>query len=169
MADVINSLNAQFERLLTHLVAGCARQYGERLVSVAVFGSVGRGTQRPDSDIDLLIVAEGLPDGRLARAAEFRTIERGLAPHLERARADGLTTELSPVFKTPGEAEQASPLMLDMIEDARLLYDRDDFMKQTLQRLAARLARLNARRIWRGDAWHWDLKPNFQPGEVFGI
>lgn len=169
MADGINSLNAQFERLLPHLVAECARHYGERLVAVAVFGSVGRGTPRPDSDIDLLIVAEGLPDGRLARVAEFRPIERGLASHLERARADGLTTELAPVFKTPDEAEQASPLMLDMIEDAHLLYDRDDWLKQILRRLAARLARLNARRIWRGDAWHWDLKPNFQPGEVFGV
>lgn len=56
------------ERLLTDLLAGCHRQYGSRLAVVAVFGSIGRGPARPDSDLDVLVVADGLPDGR----REFR-------------------------------------------------------------------------------------------------
>ena len=31
------------------------------LVSAVLFGSVARGTARPDSDVDLLLVAHGLP------------------------------------------------------------------------------------------------------------
>src|SRR3989304_4396940 len=98
-----HSLNAQFEALLAHLLAACRQHYGARLVSIAVFGSVGRGTPRPDSDVDVLIVSDDLPNGRLRRAAEFRAVEAALAPHLAEARLAGLTPEWSPVFKTPAE------------------------------------------------------------------
>ena len=158
-----------FESLLTHVLAACRQYYGARLVSVVVFGSVGRGTPRPDSDVDVLIVADGLPNGRLRRAAEFRAVEAALAPQLAEACAAGLTPELSPVFKTPAEVEQGSLLLLDMIEDGRLLHDRDDFMREALAAFKARLDRLGARRVWRGSAWHWDLKPDYKPGEVFEL
>ena len=116
-------LTAHFDELLGALVAACQRQYGPRLVSVAVFGSVGRGTPRPDSDVDGLIVAEGLPRGRVARVAEFAGIEAELAEVFERLRRVGVTTVLSPVLKTPAEVEQGSPLFLDMLDDARILVD----------------------------------------------
>jgi hypothetical protein len=56
-----------------------------------------------------------------------------------------------------------------MVEDAMLLVDRDDFMRNALEALRLRLAALGARRIWRGNAWFWDLKPDYRPGEVFEI
>ncbi len=163
------SLIAQFEMLQMQLLAACQQVYGARLRSVAVFGSVGRGTPRPDSDVDVLIVADDLPNGRLRRAAEFRAVEAALAPHLAAARSADLTPEWSPVFKTPAEIEQGSPLLLDMIEDARVLYDREGFLRQALANFEARLQRLGARRIWRGSAWHWDLKPDYKIGEVFEL
>jgi predicted nucleotidyltransferase len=157
---------AAFEELLTALVAACVRRYGERLVTLIVFGSVGRGTPRPDSDVDILVVADPLPDGRMARVAEFDAVERDLAPALERARASGVETTLSPLFKTPAEAARGSPLFLDFVDDARLLVDRGAFFAGVLDRLRARLAALGARRVWRGARWYWDLKPDFRPGDV---
>ena len=162
-------MNAHFESLLIKVLEACRQCYGARLVSLAVFGSVGRGTQRPDSDIDLLIVAEKLPDGRLPRVAEFRNVEAALASEIAQAREAGLAPELSPVIKTPSEVLQGSPLFLDMVEDARLLYDRAGFLRSALDEFKARLERLGARRIWRGNAWIWDLKPDLQPGEVFEL
>jgi predicted nucleotidyltransferase len=155
--------------MLAQVLAACQQQYGDRLVSMAVFGSVGRGTPRLDSDLDVLIVAEGLPDGRLQRMAEFRSVEMVLAPHMAEARAVGLMSELSPVIKTPSEVLQGSPLFLDMVEDARLLYDRAGFLRSALDQFKARLDRLGARRIWRGNAWFWDLKPDYKPGEVIEL
>jgi predicted nucleotidyltransferase len=162
-------MNTHFESLLVHLLAACRQYYGPRLVSVAVYGSVGRGTPHPDSDLDVLIVADSLPNGRLQRVAEFRAVEAVLAPHLSEAQTTGLTPVVSPVFKTPAEARQGSPLFLDMIEDARVLYDRDNFLQKTLAQFKARLDHLGARRIWRGNAWFWDLKPDYKPGEVFEL
>jgi predicted nucleotidyltransferase len=167
--DASRSIQAQFEFLLGQVLTACQRHYGDRLVSVAVFGSVGRGMPRADSDIDLLIVADGLPNGRLQRIGEFRTVEVAVAAELAGARQAGLLTELSPVLKTPAEVLQGSPLLLDMVEDARLLYDRTGFLHEALDRLKARMDRLGARRIWRGNAWFWDLKPDYKPGEVFEL
>jgi hypothetical protein len=56
-----------------------------------------------------------------------------------------------------------------MLEDARLLVDREAFLAQAFEQFRARLARLGARRIWRGNAWFWDLKPDYKPGEVFTL
>lgn len=53
--------------------------------------------------------------------------------------------------------------------NARILYDRGRFLEGALDGLRARLARLGARRIWRGKAWFWDLKPDYRPGEVFDL
>jgi hypothetical protein len=145
------------------------RHYGPRLVSLAVFGSIGRGTPRPDSDVDLLIVAKGLPDGRMARVNEFAPVEKALARTLADGRRLGFFNECSPMFKTPDEVLAGSPLLLDMVEDARVLVDRDAFFQTAMERLKERLARQGARRICRGNAWLWDLKPDYQAGDVFEL
>ena len=80
-----------------------------------------------------------------------------------------METELSPILKTPEQATAGSPLFLDMVEDARILYDRNGFFAQRLSRLRNRLIELGSKRIWRGNTWYWDLKPDFRPGEVFEL
>lgn len=92
-----------------------------------------------------------------------------LTPVLYDMRADGTSVELSPVFKTPAEIVQGSPLLLDMTDDAHILYDRTKFLAQELAALTARLDRLGARRIWLGNAWYWDLKPDYRQGEVIEL
>ena len=149
--------------LLNRLTSLCRQHYEARLISLVVFGSVGRGTARPDSDIDLLLVVKDLPDGRIARVKEFVPIEIALSNTIR------THFELSPVFKTPEEITNGSPLLLDMIEDSRVLFDRDDFFQRAMKNLQERLQRLGARRIWQGNAWYWDLKPDYKQGETFEI
>jgi predicted nucleotidyltransferase len=162
-------LKEGFERLLREILNVLREYYGDRLVSLAVFGSVARGTQRPDSDVDLLVICNPLPSGRMQRIAEFEEAERRLGPVLSSLSQQRISTCLSPVLKTPAEVEWGGVFYVDLVEDARLLYDRDDFLKGFLDRLGRRLKRLGARRIRRGNAWYWDLKPDFKPGEVFEL
>jgi hypothetical protein len=117
----------------------------------------------------VLIVADDLPAGRVARVEDFGAVEALVAPRQAEGRRDGFFTECSPVLKTREELAAGSPLLLDMVEDARILYDRDAFFAGTIARLRERLARLGARRIWRGNAWLWDLKPDYRPGDVFEL
>lgn len=140
--------------------------FGPRLVSLAVFGSYGRGTARPGSDLDLLVVVRDLPPGRLARWEEWAPVEARVAEGL-RGRPP---VPLSPVLKTPAEVEAGSPLLLDMTQDAVILYDAGGFLAGRLDRLRQRLQELGAQRVWLdGDRWYWDLKPDYKPGEVFDL
>jgi predicted nucleotidyltransferase len=151
--EATRSTNAIFGELLASLTAACRAHYGTRLVSLAVFGSVARGTPRPDSDIDILLVVRNLPNTRLDRVDDYVAVERMMAPAFAAAAARGVHTRLSPVFESPEETLAGSPLFLDMTEDARLLFDDNDFLKGALASFAARLAKRGARRIWKGDAW----------------
>lgn len=159
-----------FEGLLRVLEDAVLRAYGERLVSLVVFGSVGRGVPRPDSDVDALIVADPLPDGRIRRVDEFSAmVEPMLDPALKAAAEAGVHTDVSPLFKTPAEVLAGTPLFLDLVDDARILFDKDDFFHSYLERLRERLRALGARRVWVGSAWYWDLKPDMRPGEVITL
>jgi hypothetical protein len=163
------SLLESFRHLEQELLDSLKAFYGDRLVSLAIFGSVGRQTQRTDSDLDFLIVAGDLPRGRMARVEEFQVIEDQLTDVLDRMSKNGIDTYLSPVFKTPEELEQGSPLFLDLVEDARILYDPEDVLSSCLAGLKERLKALGSVRVRRGNAWHWVLKPDLKPCEVFEI
>lgn len=159
----------RFDDIVVDLTHACHAHYGERLVSLAVFGSVGRGVPRADSDVDCLIVANDLPRGRVNRVAEFGPVETNVIASHRQAYPTAGAPLLSPVIKTPAEVGQGSLLFLDMTDDARILFDRDGFLGGALGRFKARLDRLGARRIWRGNAWYWDLKPDYRPGDVFEL
>ena len=162
-------MHAAYDRLLADLVAACRGRYGAGLRAVAVYGSVGRGMPRPDSDVDLLIVADGLADRHAFRVRDFRSVEAALAAALDAAEASGLHPDLSPVLMTPAELERGSMLLLDMTEDARILFDADGCLERALDRLRGRLRELGSRRIRLGNAWYWDLKPDYAPGDVFDL
>ncbi len=162
-------LRENFDRLLTATLKAVQDHYRERLVALAVYGSVARGTAREDSDVDLLIVCDSLPLGRIRRIEEFDKVEKRLEPVLRSLQNHGISTSLSVVLKTPDEVRKGSPLYLDLVEDARILFDRGGFFRSYLDELKKRLARLGARRVWRGNAWYWDLKPDFKPGDVIEL
>lgn len=165
----MSALLDRYEEILRRTLSELIALYGSRLVSVAVFGSVGRGTPRRDSDVDVLLVTRDLPRGRTARVEEFLPIDERMEAWSTLMWPAEAPLVLSPVFKTPAEVEAGSLLFLDMIEDARILYDEGGFFRAYLDRFHGRLQALGSRRIWRGNTWYWELKPDLKPGEVFTL
>lgn len=165
----VSTLAGIFDTLLLRLFDETVSVYGADLTSLAVFGSVGRGTPAPGSDIDLLLVASTLPSGRMSRVRQFDNVERALESDLRQARIQGVSTRLSPVFRTEAEMGLGGLIFLDMISDSRILFDRCSFFAAYLRRLEARLTTMGSVRVRRGGAWHWVLKPDLKPGEVFEI
>ncbi len=60
-----STLAGIFDDLLQRILDETVRVYGSNLTSLVVFGSVGRGTPTPGSDIDVLLIAGSLPSGML--------------------------------------------------------------------------------------------------------
>ncbi|MBO3754485.1 MAG: HEPN domain-containing protein [Candidatus Brockarchaeota archaeon] len=58
LSNIIDSDRREFVRDVLNLLNGF---FGEKLISVVVFGSVARGDAKPSSDTDILVVAENLP------------------------------------------------------------------------------------------------------------
>ncbi len=155
----------QFQKITAALLPACLTVYGDRLKSVALFGSVGRGTMRPDSDIDVLLVVDGLPNGPRNRLLEFEGVENALDPLLAEARRAGVHTDVCPIFKTPDELLQGSLLFLDLTDQAVILHDQAGLLRTYLDDLTRRLRAMGARRIYKDGSYYWLLKPDFRPGD----
>ena len=65
----------------------------------------------------------------------------------EELETKGYHIYFSPIIKSVEEAKRISPLYLDMVEDAVILYDREGFFQNILTRLRKRLKELGAREL----------------------
>jgi predicted nucleotidyltransferase len=154
-----------FQRLQENLLDACVEFYGDRLKGLLIFGSVARDTMTPDSDLDFLLLVDPLPNGRWQRAREFDAVEERIQPLLDELDSVGIWGGLSPLFRTPEEFRQGSLVMLDMVDEARILHDPEGLVVQGLSNFGERMKRNGARRIRSGMTWHWDIKPDAKPGE----
>lgn len=158
---------SRIEALRKALLELCPQTCGENLVSVAIFGSWARGTATPESDIDLLVIAEELPPSRGKRLDQFERIEAATEEiRLHIWGSSSVASSLSPVIKTTEEFKAGSPLYLDMTEWCEILFDRDAFLASSLVRLRKRMKELGTRRCSAKGGYYWEYKPSLKPGEV---
>ena len=165
LTALVSSVPATIRTALTAAADAWIAGLGPRLVSIVLFGSVARGDAIETSDIDLLVVAEGFPRRLSARRQEL------LGWYAPVREAGNLPlVEWNLVTKTPEEARVTSPLYLDMVEDGRLLFDRDGFFAAILERMRARMRELGSCRIVLPDGtWYWDLQPGFRFGDEVSL
>jgi len=161
-SERLHQLALQYSKILTKVL-------GDALISVVLYGSVARGSATGGSDIDLVVVVKDLPAGQLKRKKIVVEADKEIEPALEELRRDGIDASFSRILKTPDEASFITPLYLDLVEDAILLFDRDGFFYSILSRLRQRLRSLGARRVSSGRILYWDLKPDFKTGERFSL
>ncbi|WP_287491402.1 nucleotidyltransferase domain-containing protein [Methanothrix sp.] len=60
------SMDSSKQNAIDEFIKRAVQSYGDQIQSITLFGSVARGTDRPDSDIDLLVVVDR-EDFRLRR------------------------------------------------------------------------------------------------------
>jgi len=111
-APSLPRMDRKTQAALREAKAALATHYGKKLRALLLYGSRARGTARPDSDIDLLVVLEhldsasqtltkindllcdaGLHHGVLisAHPVSWRRYQHGpMSPFLERVRGEGV-------------------------------------------------------------------------------
>jgi len=156
---------SQFLRLLK-------ARLGDNLISVVLFGSVARGDAKEGSDVDLLIVSDGFEGSFGERFQYFQEIFKELLKleTRKKLRREGYGTLISPIPLTPKEVKRHPPILLDILADGIILYDKNGFIKGQLADLRKRLRALKARKVQLpGNRWYWDLKPDYKLGEVVEV
>jgi len=129
------------------LVEAFADQFGDRLQMIVMFGSRSRGEARAESDHDIFVVIDGLPQDPLQRQREI------MAPLLPKLTE--LPERLSVIAKMPEELHaDVTPLLVDVCTDGIALYGASQFemlRDQVLQ--ALRASGMNRQKI--GGTWMW--------------
>lgn len=150
--------------ILRPYLADIFSRLGERVVSIALYGSFARGEERPESDIDLLMVLDGYEWGGIAPSGEALRLTQRLL------ELRGVYHTIQPLPLTREQARHHRPLYLDMVEDAIILYDRELFLTGVLGAVRERLRSLGAERRRLPDgSWYWVLKPSVREGEVIEV
>jgi hypothetical protein len=159
------SILQQFDQAALELLKRARDYYGENLVTFAIYGSVARRAATFASDLDLLIVANALPQGRMPRIDQFTEhVENPPLAPLRYADRD-YPLRVSAVIKTPDEVKLGSPLFLDMTEHCILLFDKGDFLAKCLEELREKLRAWGSEKRYSGGGYYWLLKPDLKPGE----
>lgn len=157
--------------IISSFTSSALRRIGSNLVSVAVYGSVAAGRPLPSSDIDILLIAKGLPPRYSQRASMVAGLIRGTERlRMEIWRRKGMYPDLDVIALTPEEASVAQPIYLEMLEASLFVVDREGFLDNRLQAFARRLAEQGARKVQTPEGLtYWILSPASKAGEVVEI
>jgi len=160
----------EYKKIIELLSESVKNHYGDRLISLAIFGSVARDKFRPDSDIDIIIIASNLPNGRYYRVKEFiDNIENQIENEIIKLTVKGIYPYLSPLFYEKQEIDKSKNLFLDMTEHVMILYDKNDFLHSFLESLKARLKELGSKKIYKDGGYYWLLKPDYKWGDIIEL
>lgn len=145
------------EKLLAQkFVEALKERMGQRLLAVALFGSVARGEATEESDIDLLVIVDERPSTALQ---ECLLVRRQVEPYPLR--------RISPVVTTPEMLRQNFLILLDILDHGITLYDPQGVLADLMARLKRRLEEWGSKKVQLPDgSWFWDLKPGKKLGEI---
>ncbi len=161
----------EYVKLIEEYCSSIKDHFGDRLISICLFGSVARGEAKPDSDIDILVVVESLSKDIGMRIRDTNYIHEELKKSeayilLRRLNVCGL---ISDIFFTPEEIKRHPPILLDIIDDKIILYDKNSFLSNELKVMNERLKAYNALKVKTEKGHFWILKPDVASGEVVEI
>ncbi len=127
-------------------------QLGDRLVAMVLFGSRARNEAGVDSDWDLLLIADELPQ----KAFDRHLFVKRLLPSDWR----GI---VSIAAKTPQEFDASvQALYLDIALDGIVLFDKETYVTERLAFLKRQLAEQGLYRMKEGESllWRWQVDPH---------
>jgi hypothetical protein len=164
-------LQAEYRDLAEEYAQRVKAHFGDSLVSICFFGSVARGEASPESDVDVLTIAEHLPKDYGLRIRETSRIHELLrkAQAYRRLRSEGRSAFISDLYLTPEETQSHPPILLDIADHGIIVYDRDGFLAEVLEDIRARLRQLGGRRVQARKGYYWVLRPDARPTEVVEI
>ncbi len=142
-----NLLNMDILDVIKRTVSTCETQF--KIKGMIAFGSRVKRMATPDSDFDILIVAEGINPKRHRRGKEIMQIKRCLPPK-----------PFDLLLFTPGEVisnfRNHNPLFLDIAEEGIILIDKDGLLQKLIKETREYIQRKEIKRL--KDGWKFPIK-----------
>lgn len=158
----MNKIYKIYEKILNEFVKRCREKFEDNLISIAVFGSVARGTVTKKSDIDVLLVVKNVGKSIGER------LDLTLPIVMEISKLHG--KDIYEHILTPEEVMKHPSILLDLTQDVKIIFDKENFLSNELGKIRDKLNNLHAERIWLDKkTWYWKLKPGIKLGEVIEI
>lgn len=117
--------------------------------SAAIYGSWAKGTQKEDSDIDILIISDEVSPRKQKRGREIATIKEQLSVYVPLDILLLTTKECLSNFRNH------NPLFLDIACEGIVLLDEDDFLKSLIEETRAYISERKLRKL--EDGWEFPV------------
>jgi len=131
--------------------------------AILLFGSTARGEATDRSDIDLLVLHEGMPVANLVerRRILYRAVVERVGDVFE------AVTLIDMEFRDFVNPGVVTPLLLNIYWDAVVVFDRTGLLEEFLRRVRRRIEELGLRRIRDGRAYYWVLPEPMEKVRIF--
>ena len=158
------------QRYVHLLVDACMQLHRSSLglLGVWLFGSVARGEARPNSDVDLLVVARNLM-GNKSQMADAISSVVDVRSERDFFFRNGFVTDISFYPITEEELGRFYPIMLDVLDHGIVLYERGEILNKTARSMKEWLSRMRVRKVTLKRGWMWLLPPDLKVGEPVGV
>jgi predicted nucleotidyltransferase len=134
------------DRACDQALSALRHALGDDLIALVLYGSAARRPEGPWNDLDFYLIAANLPPSTRERDVAVDRMLGPLSPPYRR----------SLLSKTPEEFDaDVTPLMLDLSLDARILWDRDGWLRARLDRLRDILHEAALERIEQSHGFLW--------------
>jgi predicted nucleotidyltransferase len=141
-------MHVDVREICDKLVEVLKREFGRDFKSLALFGSAAREEETEESDIDFFAIIENLPKSHFQRSLLFN-----------RLSALNFRRHVLIIAKTPAEFESNfSSLYLDLAVDGEIIYDTDDFLKESFKKIRKIIDRAGLERKRNNGNFFWAWK-----------
>ncbi|MCS7137903.1 MAG: nucleotidyltransferase domain-containing protein, partial [Candidatus Caldarchaeum sp.] len=112
---------------------------GLKDVSMAIFGSVARGTAEPQSDVDILVVSDDFAGSLGQRVDKLfdHVLGQDVRAEVRWLFDNKVYANLSFLPLTRREVGKRPTVLLDLTDDAVIIYDDDEFLQKALVEMKA--------------------------------
>ena len=146
-----------------------SRSYKERLISVCVYGSVARGSAGETSDVDMLVVIDGLRGSVGKRLEDLYEAIAQIESERRFLYRNSVYTDLSFFPLSPDEAYRFLPIYLDIIDGGAIVFDKGRFLEKIFSKCRSLIARSGVEKVTTRHGWFWRLNPAMPIGEEIAV
>lgn len=129
----------------------------KNIIGVVQFGSTTRGILKHQTDVDLLVFFDELPQNKMDRSLLVDKIQEPLEKELK--KISGYEIYPSVLAKAKLQCDKVAPIYLDMTEHSKILFDPENFVSSILEKTRNWIKRHGSYKVHRGNLWYWILDP----------